>query len=120
MKKGLIYLLIFSYSTIMLKPVFPFIADIAAHAFWYSHHMATVHYEHGKYHVHYEIQEAAKNNTPEKNNNATLNEPVSGEHISPFVSYAFYVPFTIQQQFTTLSSALVTNSLNSDYPPPKI
>ena len=122
MKKGLLYLVIFSYATIMLKPVLPFITDVIAHTFWYSHHMATVHFENGRYHVHTESMEAAKKEAPINpiNNNNTANTtPSPNEHMFAVVTYDFSVPPTVQHHFLHLSTAVTTTVLTGDFPPPK-
>ena len=118
MKKALLYLLLFSYTTIVFKPVFPTIADTLAHIFWYSEHMATVHYEHGKYHVHYEYQQAAKNGYPQKDSNTSKSESYS-EHLIIAKSYSPPVYAVIKTKFFTTSTSLARMHLNSDFPPPK-
>ena len=67
MKCILSYFLLFAYATIMIKPAIPTIADAFAHLLQYSDHIATVHHDHGEYHVHYEYLEAAKNNPSQEN-----------------------------------------------------
>jgi hypothetical protein len=118
MKKGLLYLVIFSYATIMLKPVLPFMTDIVAHTFWYSQHMATVHFENGQYHVHTESIEAAKKDVPANNNMATVT-PSPNEHVFAVVTYDFSVPPVIQHRFLHLSTSVTTTVLTGDFPPPK-
>ncbi len=120
MKKALLYLLLFSYSAIVLKPVFPTIADTVAHIFWYSEHMATVHYEHGKYHVHYEYEQAAKNSQPDKDA-ALLKSAFASEHlILPDIQQP--LPFTsvVKNAFSLFDSSIASVHLYGDYPPPKI
>ena len=61
----------------------PTIADIFAHIFNYSDHIATVHSHNGKSHVHYEYIEAAKKSShgdPSSNNLPKKSES-SSEHI---------------------------------------
>jgi hypothetical protein len=118
MKKALLYLLLFSYTTIVFKPLFPSIADTVAHIFWYSEHMATVHYEHGKYHVHYEYQQAAKNSYPEKDTNLPKSEYAS-EHLIAADAYNFSFLPVIQIHFLLPSSFLPHTAVNTDFPPPK-
>jgi hypothetical protein len=118
MKKALLYLLLFSYSIIVLKPVFPTIADTIAHICWYSEHMATVHYEHGQYHVHMEYTEAAKKGYPEKNNSVKENEPVN-IHLSTIPAYHF-TTYTQPKPACILSSSMLPVSYGKcHYPPPK-
>lgn len=118
MKKALLYLLIFSYSTMLLKPVLPAISDKIAHIFWYSEHMATVHYAHGQYHVHMEYTDAAKKGYPEKNNSAKEDESIN-IHL-PFIhDYTFTVYPSVQNKFISFSSSLADNDMSCLYQPPK-
>ncbi len=66
MKNACLYSILFIYGVSAFKPLFPSIADTVAHVFWYSRHVATVHAENGRYHVHLEYARAAKNTVPEK------------------------------------------------------
>lgn len=97
----------------------PSVTDCIAHIFWYSEHMATVHYEHGKYHVHYEnINEAKKGNT-EKDSNIPKNETSVSEHMITGDDYHFAIPPLRQTHFSSFHSFLLQHCLNSDFPPPK-
>jgi hypothetical protein len=118
MKKALLYLLLFAYSTIVLKPVLPTISDTLAHIFWYSEHMATVHYEHGKYHVHLEYTEAAKKGYPEKNNTLKEDESIS-IHLSPVYAYHFAVYTCTKNKFLLSASTLPVAYRSCEYLPPK-
>lgn len=119
MKKALLYLLLFSYSIIVLKPVLPTISDTIAHIFWYSEHMATVHYEHGKYHVHLEYTEAAKKGYPEKGNTLKEDDLVS-IHLSPAPAYNFAVYIPLLHKFRLFSSTLSHTYRSLHYPPPRV
>ena len=68
MKKIITYLLLFVFSILLLKPAMPYVTDVLAHSFSYANHMATIHFENGKYHVHKEAVDVAKNSNQEKNN----------------------------------------------------
>ena len=118
MKKALLYHLLFSYLTVVVKPVLPTISDTIAHIFWYSEHMATVHYEHGKYHVHMEYTEAAKKGYPEKNNVLREDESLSF-HLSTVHTYDFTVYARVTNKFFLSSSMLPIVYGNRLYPPPK-
>jgi len=118
MRKALLYLFLFSYTTIVFKPLYPSIADIIAHVFWYSKHMATVHYEHGKYHVHYEYAQAAKNKYPEKDTH--LSKLAYGsEHLVTTDAYDICLSPVIKNKFFITSSYLLVRHLNNDFPPPR-
>jgi hypothetical protein len=56
-KKGLIYLMLSVYVFGLIKPVMPLVNDVLAHTFFKNSHMATIHYENGRYHMHLELQQ---------------------------------------------------------------
>ncbi|MGQ0830000.1 MAG: hypothetical protein ACT4ON_16555 [Bacteroidota bacterium] len=56
-KKAVVRALLCVYCFALLKPVMPLIDDVVAHTFYKMQHIATVHYENGKYHVHAELAE---------------------------------------------------------------
>lgn len=58
--KTISQLLLLVYAFGVLKPLSPIINDVLAHTFWKMQHIATVHYENGKYHVHTELAEEGK------------------------------------------------------------
>ncbi|MGL5889352.1 MAG: hypothetical protein ACRC3B_05670 [Bacteroidia bacterium] len=72
MKRQLATILLLCYASVLLRPLVPVVSDFLAHTFWSSEHIATVHYENGHYHVHYELKEINKNDvdpaqqTPDK------------------------------------------------------
>ena len=67
-----ILLLIAVYSCMPLKPILPFARDFVAHTFNEFDHVATVHFENGKYHVHAEVKkEVASDTKPEAPVNET-------------------------------------------------
>ncbi|TND08030.1 MAG: hypothetical protein FD123_2584 [Bacteroidetes bacterium] len=43
----------------LVKPLLPAVEDFLAHSFWQTRHVATVHFENGKYHLHADLKEAA-------------------------------------------------------------
>jgi mannose-6-phosphate isomerase class I len=63
MKKQLAIILLFCYASVLLRPLVPVVSDFLAHTFWSSDHIATVHYENGHYHLHYELKEIHKNDS---------------------------------------------------------
>ena len=117
MRNGILYLLLFTYTTSIIKPVLPYSSDFIAHLFWYSEHIATVHCVNGKYHVHYEVMEATKKSSSEKGN---LSKNVSSDdHLLAKVLANFPQNPVSNNDFTAFSSALLSAHLKSDYPPPK-
>ena len=119
MKKALLYLLLFSYTTIICKPVLPSVSDCVAHIFWYSEHMATVHYEHGKYHVHYENIKESKKGNQDKDSNIPKNETAVSEHMIADEGHNFAIPILRQNYFSPISSTLLHRCVNSDFRPPR-
>ncbi|MES2557257.1 MAG: hypothetical protein V4604_13975 [Bacteroidota bacterium] len=67
-----ILLLIAVYSCMPLKPILPFASDFVAHTFNEFDHVATVHFENGKYHVHAEVAKDAKSES--KDSETPVNE----------------------------------------------
>lgn len=118
MKKATIYLLLFAYTTIVCKPIFPSLADSIAHVFWYSEHMATVHVENGKYHVHLAYAKAAKKGYPEKDANIPKQD-TDTQHLNNTDIYQFLVPARIQTHCFIANGYLPIIHLHSDFPPPR-
>jgi len=118
MKKAALYILLFAYSTAMLKPVSPYIADSIAHIFYYAQHMATVHYENGKLHVHKEIVNNAKKDNSSKENPSAKKDNTASEHVILQQKNAFHC-FQIRSYNLTAPSCLVYQTHRADYPPPK-
>jgi hypothetical protein len=119
MKKTALYILLFSYTTIMLKPVTPYLSDLAAHVFSYSKHMATVHYENGKLHVHKEVVENAKNADQQKEIPSAKKEKSGSDHLA-FPRADDRPPFAKTFAITAVyNSSLLYNYLQGDFPPPR-
>ena len=49
MRKTVTSILLIAYTSLLLRPWLPFVMDFLAHTFWYAQHMATVHYENGRF-----------------------------------------------------------------------
>lgn len=103
----------------MLKPVSPYISDAVEHIFNYTQHMATVHYENGKYHVHRELVSNAKQHEAGKESPAAKKENSANDHISIQQKQpARLLPVNISYQVLA-ASTLINNYLAGDYPPPR-
>ena len=63
-KKVVIYLIISVYAFGLIKPVMPVIKDVLAHTFFKLDHITNLHYENGKYHMHLELLQEAKESIP--------------------------------------------------------
>jgi hypothetical protein len=59
-KKQLAYLLLTLYVTVQVRPLAILAEDLLAHVFYEAQHMATVHYENGKYHIHADLEKASQ------------------------------------------------------------
>ena len=119
MKQIALYIVLLSYSTVMLKPLSPYISDTVEHIFNYTQHMATVHYENGKYHVHKELVDNAKKNIPAKETPVSKKENSANDYISTQQKQAVQISLSyIAYQFSS-ASKLINNYLAGDYPPPR-
>lgn len=121
MKIGLSYILLAIYAMIMIKPVMPSIADTFAHTLNYANHIATVHYEDGKYHVHHEYIEAAKKNPPGDTpySNILKKADSSGEHIMHIVQVDPSVPAAAPQNYLdSINQYLPVISIQKNFRPP--
>ena len=97
MKKQFAILLLLCYSLALIKPLVPAVSDFVSHTYWKSEHLATVHFENGKYHLHIDMEKAGKHdqqNDPkkisEKNQTvhlktafATIEAPVTVSNVLP-------------------------------------
>lgn len=54
------------YILFIFKPAMPFVADKIAHTFWENYHILTVHQVNGKFHVHLEMANDAKQSGKDK------------------------------------------------------
>lgn len=77
LKQAMVSLLLLVYVTGLVKPLMPIVQDMLAHTFYKMEHMATVHYENGKYHVHTELQQEAQKSEPQKKSTAGDSETLS-------------------------------------------
>ena len=120
MKKAFIYIILFAYSLMLARPAVPFIADVIAHTFWYSQHIATVHFENGKYHVHYQYMNEAQKNSPGKTTHYLKTETPVTEHIFSSDRFDFEFYFITKLEFPDPASQLNEVFLQHNLPPPKI
>lgn len=62
----LTWIVLIAYTLLLVKPVLPIAADKIAHTFWNTQHMLTVHEVNGKFHVHQEMVQGARQTEKEK------------------------------------------------------
>lgn len=107
MKQAITYLLLFTYSTIILKPILPYTSDIIAHIFWYSDHVKTVHSHNGKLHVHKEVIAGAKSSNSEKESNIFKKDTSSNEYLTNKTWKPSRFSYLIKKYFWQTSSLLL-------------
>lgn len=120
LRRIMAYLLTGAYLFSLCNWVIPIFADVIAHTFWKYHHMATVHYENGKWHVHKQIESIAKDGDKKQNPSNTQNNTES---------ISFHIPSTSDIKFEQISGLhktvvfhlceLQNGFLNLLTPPPK-
>jgi hypothetical protein len=121
MKKIILHIVLLSYAVVLIKPVLPYVSDFIQHTFFYASHMATVHYENGKYHVHYQTaKEAAeekqdKSNLPTQKKQTTTTEDVviTDKQVLPFIA-------AVNLSYNITAAPCTSNGVsNLNYPPPR-
>ncbi len=107
------------FALVMLKPVMPDLTDTVAHVFWYSQHMATVHYEDGVYHVHKESVADIKKDASQKNEGLLKKAYAANEFMQVGMLLEKPAYFQSSISFTTTASPLTQRYPLHFYPPPK-
>ncbi len=102
----------------MCKPLLPYVSDGIAHVFFYAQHMATVHYENGKLHVHKEVIDNAKKEASQKELPSAKKENSAGDHTCFAVPETPPVHAFTRQYYHTIST-LCYNYLPGDHLPPR-
>jgi hypothetical protein len=112
-------MLLVVYTTLLVKPVFPYLIDATQHIFNYSEHITTVHFENGQYHVHNQLKEETKKN---KQQNESANFKKDGsqtEYIFSKEIKTLQILYRLKTKRYYTASKLVSLHLANDYPPPK-
>jgi hypothetical protein len=122
MKKIILYIVLLSYTVVMLKPAMPYVSDFIGHVFFYAKHMATVHQENGKYHVHFETAKDAAKETSDKTTTPSSKKDTSpNEHIIAIVKQpAIFIATVITKYPLTSAAATINGVAKNNYPPPRI
>lgn len=92
-RKALVYLMLVLYVFGLIKPAMPLMKDALAHTFFKTQHMATVHYEKGRYHLHLELKQDAKSSEPNPNALAFAYETLPAHTAT---QEFHFIPFTKQ------------------------
>lgn len=119
-KKYFCFVCLFIYSFALIKPLTPLVKDAVAHTFYKMQHLATVHYENGKHHLHVELAEAsdlAKDATS-KGNTITSSEDIF-QHFSNAILKIDNYPELCQILFTPTKQYTPGIFVEKSSPPPK-
>ena len=100
----------------------PYVNDFVSHVFFYAKHMATVHAENGKWHVHFE---AAENTQSDINKESNL--PSSSKKENTITEHCLFFNSDEQQHGNTevhnywplKNEATVNTHTEKNYPPPR-
>ena len=105
----------------MFKPAFPYLKDAVNHLMFFKQHMATVHFENGKYHVHAEVTKNAQEENSNKSIPTSKKENTSTDHIVNKISEGMaLIPSTFPTYLLYNISGLLLGNPYSHYPPPRI
>jgi len=119
MKKIALYIILFSYTTIMLNPVAPYITDMFAHSFYLNQHIATIHYENGKLHVHEELKEKAAKEEPAKQSTSFKKDNSTNDHLSQLIDNSGQILPSSNINAISFNPGLAYTYLFTLYPPPR-
>jgi hypothetical protein len=121
MKKLFLHILLICQAVVLFKPVLPFLSDFVSHAFFYTRHMATVHYENGKYHVHYETARDVKEEKQDKNTPASQKDNSTSEYIITTTQQPAFVVLAPKDEYAiTTSPQLLNGIVQNNFPPPRL
>jgi hypothetical protein len=119
-QKRISFLMLIVYIFAILKPLAPLAKDFFAHTFDQTNHMATVHFENGKYHVHKEmVADAPAESTKKAASGNFSSEELLANHLHSG-TYLFNAwtseTAIIQTRITTCVPEIFTGTAT---PPPK-
>jgi hypothetical protein len=121
-KKVFIYITLFFYITVQLKPLVVILEDVIAHTFYKVQHMATVHFENGAYHLHAELNTIAEEDNKKSQQNAPSSVKAD-ESISVHVKEEFIVKPADHQLISAIvfsqKQDVISPFIKKSSPPPK-
>lgn len=122
MKRLLLYILLSCYTITIVKPVLPYISDFISHVFFYTQHMATVHYENGNYHVHYETAKAVKEESDNKGPlPSSKKDNSTNEHLLTAIHpFAFNSEIKAAEYAIKADPSIIAGTAQNNYPPPRV
>jgi hypothetical protein len=102
----------------IFQPIAPWVQDVLAHTFNESEHIATVHHQNGKDHVHVEMQKMAS-----KTNNSPINIKLYSDvplHTPASFELVFDLPTIVKKSlFYYFLNKLPLAFMLANIPPPK-
>lgn len=118
----MLYMLLSCYTITIVKPLLPFISDFIGHVFFYTQHMATVHYENGNYHVHYETAKVAKEENDSKSPvPSSKKDNSTNEHVLTAINhFAFSIEIKAAEYALKATPSITAGTSKDNYPPPRV
>lgn len=103
----------------MVKPALPYVSDFIGHIFFYTQHMATVHLEDGKMHIHKEIVDNAKKEASQKEIPAAKKDNTANDHFKQLADDSGQLLSLSKINSVSVASDLAYIYLFTHYPPPR-
>ena len=118
-KKIILYALLCVYSFALLKPIMPLANDVIAHTFYKMQHIATVHYENGKYHLHDELAENADQQKAESKGipKSAVDETLTNHITNEIEKLKIYSPYSSSVIWPEIQFPADVNIKNPTPPP---
>jgi hypothetical protein len=118
-QKVSVRLLLCLYTFAMLKPILPIINDGISHLLYKQKHIATVHYEKGKYHLHVELINTAKDKSSKQTSASVFFEGIH-QHISEEINKSDLFPHVQSLLFVYSDQLYLFDYSAIQTPPPKV
>lgn len=118
-KKFISCLLLALYSLAFLKPIAPLVNDLLAHTFWKMQHLATVHYENGKYHLHNELKTASNEDSSNRKAGSLTSDETLALHLGVADLSQLYLKTNQAHNYPKTKVNLVHFFPGKDSPPPQ-
>ena len=112
-KKAFIMMMLCLYVFGLIKPVLPLFKDVLAHTFFKTSHMATVHYENGRYHLHVELMDEAQKNESKQSTILSNDDALFSHLKNDEFSFTFYT-----QDVSEINSPYINVSTDVTIPLP--
>ncbi len=122
MRKIAVYITLVLYLAIQLRPVTAIVGDLLAHTFWYAHHLATEHHEHGHEHLHDELAEIDDDHDHHHEQQAPSSIKIYEEnllHLIQVFDFRFLTTITYNEYPRFVINQWDSISLPTNSPPPK-